>query len=77
MKRQVKCVKLGQELEGLEEPPYPDELGQKIFESVSQEAWQMWIEEQTKLINENKLQVFRPEAKTFLKECAQKFFFES
>ena len=43
MARTVKCVKLGREAEGLDFPPYPGELGKRIFESVSKEAWKAWL----------------------------------
>ena len=53
MTRMVKCIKLGQEAEGLDFPPYPGELGKRIFENVSRQAWQEWLHHQTMLINEN------------------------
>ena len=49
MSRQVHCVKLDKDAEGLEAPPYPGELGQRIFENVSKEAWQLWLRQQTML----------------------------
>src|SRR5213595_3997324 len=55
MTRMVKCIKLGRDAEGLDLPPYPGELGKRIYENVSKEAWQAWIKHQTMLINENKL----------------------
>src|SRR5918995_76205 len=55
MPRMVKCVKLGREAEGLDFPPYPGALGQRIFESVSKEAWKQWLEQQKMLVNENRL----------------------
>ena len=55
MARTVKCVLLGEELEGLERPPYPGELGQRIFAQVSRPAWQQWLKHQTMLINEYRL----------------------
>ncbi len=72
----VNCVVLGQEAEGLDTPPYPGELGQQIFDSVSKEGWQRWIKHQTILINENQLQLFKPEARKFLEEEMKKFLFE-
>jgi len=75
MVRMVNCVKLSREAEGLDVPPYPGELGKKIFESVSKEAWQMWIKQQTMLINENRLSVVDPKARKFLEEEMGKFFF--
>ncbi len=75
MTRMVKCVLLGEELEGLERPPYPGDLGQRIFEQVSKQAWQQWLQHQTMLINEYRLSVIDPKARKFLAEEMQKFFF--
>ncbi len=61
MARMVQCVKLGREAEGLEKPPYPGELGQRIFEQVSKEAWKQWLGHQTMLINEYRLGDLRAE----------------
>jgi len=55
MARMVKCVKLGREAEGLDVPPYPGELGRRIYENVSKEAWKQWLEHQKMLVNENRL----------------------
>ncbi|MBI2508770.1 MAG: oxidative damage protection protein, partial [Betaproteobacteria bacterium] len=54
MPRTVRCVKLGREAEGLDFPPYPGELGKRIFEQVSKEAWKQWLEHQKMLVNENR-----------------------
>ena len=75
MSRMVNCVKLGKEAEGLERPVYPGELGQKIYDSVSKEAWQMWIRQQTMLINENRLSPIDPQHRKFLEKEMEKFFF--
>ncbi len=75
MGRTVHCVKLDKEAEGLAVPPYPGELGQRIFANVSQEAWQMWLSHQTMLINEYRLTPIEPKARTFLEEEMEKFFF--
>jgi len=75
MSRMVHCIKLGKEAEGLAAPPYPGELGQKIFDNVSQEAWQLWMAQQTMLINENRLSVINPEHRKFLEAEMEKFFF--
>ena len=72
----VNCVKLKKEAEGLARPPYPGEIGKKIFESVSNEAWQMWMKHQTMLINENRLSVIDPKAREYLEEQMVKFLFE-
>ena len=55
MARMVQCIKLGKEAEGLDFPPYPGELGKRIWQSVSKEAWAGWIKHQTMLVNENRL----------------------
>ncbi len=68
MSRLVNCVKLNKEAEGLDRAPYPGELGQKIFEGVSKEAWQMWLQHQTMLINEYRLVPFEVKARKFLEE---------
>jgi Fe-S cluster biosynthesis and repair protein YggX len=75
MTRVVHCVKLGKEAEGLDRPPYPGELGKRIFEQVSKEAWQIWLRHQTMLINEYRLTPVDPKARKFLEEEMEKFFF--
>ena len=69
------CIKLGKDLEGLERAPYPGELGKRILESVSKEAWQMWLDHQTMLINENNLNLFEASSQSYLKEQMEKYFF--
>ena len=66
MSRTVNCVMLKAEAEGLDYAPYPGELGQKIYDNVSKEAWQRWLDHQTMLINENRLTPIEPEARQFL-----------
>lgn len=75
MSRMVNCVKLGREAEGLRAPPYPGELGKRIFESVSQEAWGGWLRHQTMLINEYRLTPIEPKARSFLEQEMEKYFF--
>ncbi|MGQ0656478.1 MAG: oxidative damage protection protein [Chromatiales bacterium] len=75
MTRMVKCVKLGKSAEGLTMPPYPGELGKRIFENVSAEAWKLWLAHQTTLINEYRLAPFEPKARQFLQQEMEKFFF--
>jgi Fe-S cluster biosynthesis and repair protein YggX len=75
MSRTVQCVLLGREAEGLDRPPYPGELGQRIYEQVSKEAWRQWLGHQTMLINEYRLVVIEPEARKFLREQMEKYFF--
>ncbi len=75
MARMVKCVKLGREAEGLDFPPLPGELGKRIWESVSKEAWQMWQAQQTRLINEMRLNLADAKARKYLLEQSEKYFF--
>ncbi len=75
MSRTVNCVKLGKEAEGLDKPTYPGELGQKIFDNVSKEAWQMWMKQQTIIINENRLSPINPEHRAIIETEMKKFFF--
>ena len=75
MSRTVKCVLLGEEAEGLDYAPYPGDLGQRIYDSVSKQAWQRWVGHQTMLINEYRLTPIEPEARSFLEKEMEKFFF--
>lgn len=75
MTRMVQCIKLGTEAEGLDFPPYPGDLGKRIYENVSKEGWQAWVNHQTMLINEYRLTPVDPQARKFLEEEMEKFFF--
>lgn len=75
MSRMVNCVKLGKEAEGLERPVYPGELGQRIWDNVSREAWGQWLQQQTILINEYRLSPIDPKSREFLEKEMEKFFF--
>jgi Fe-S cluster biosynthesis and repair protein YggX len=75
MSRTVNCVILKTEAEGLDYAPYPGELGQRIYDNVSKEAWQRWLGHQTMLINEYRLTPIEPEARQFLATEMEKFFF--
>ncbi len=75
MTRMVNCVKLGKQAEGLERATYPGDLGKRIFDNVSKEAWQQWMQQQTMLINEYRLSPIDPKSRTFLEEQMEKFFF--
>ena len=75
MTRTVHCVKLGKEAEGLDRPPYPGPLGQRIYENVSKQAWAEWIAHQTRLINEYRLALADPQARKFLAGEMEKYFF--
>ena len=76
MTRMVHCVKLNDETEGLDKPPMPGSLGQKIFENVSKEAWTQWVRYQTMLINEHRLNLSDPEAREYLRNQIEQYFFE-
>ena len=73
--RTVHCVLLDAEAEGLDYVPYPGELGQRIFDSVSKTAWQRWLAHQTMLINEYRLTPIEPKARAFLEKEMESFFF--
>jgi len=76
MSRTIDCVLLGKEGEGLDYAPYPGDLGQRIYDNVSKEAWQRWVGHQTMLINEYRLTPpIEPEARQFLEAEMEKFFF--
>lgn len=75
MSRMVQCVKLGREAEGLDRPTYPGDLGVKIYNGVSKEAWADWLKHQTMLINEYRLTPVEPKARKFLEEQMEKYFF--
>ena len=75
MSRMVHCALLGVEAEGLDYPPYPGELGQRIFDAVSKQAWQQWLAHQTMLINEYRLTPIEPKAREFLEKEMEKYFF--
>jgi len=75
MTRILTCIKLQKEAEGLTAAPYPGELGRRIYESVSKEAWQMWLKHQTMLINEYRLTPLDPKARSFLEQEMERFFF--
>ncbi|MBX3695419.1 MAG: oxidative damage protection protein [Steroidobacteraceae bacterium] len=75
MSRTVHCVLLKKEAPGLDRPPYPGPLGQRIFENVSKEAWGRWVGHQTMLINEYRLTPVDPKARKFLEQEMEKFLF--
>jgi len=75
MTRLVKCRVYKEELEGLDFPPYPGDIGQKILDNISKKAWQAWLSHQTMLINENRLSPINREHRTFLEGEMQKFLF--
>ncbi len=75
MSRLIKCIKLKKEAEGLDFPPIPGELGKKIWENVSKEAWNEWIQHQTMLVNEYRLNLSDVKARNYLKEQMEAHFF--
>lgn len=76
MSRTVHCALLDEELAALPAPPYPGEIGQRIYDSVSHQGWQKWLAHQTMLINENRLSPINPEHRAFLEKEMVKFLFE-
>ncbi len=75
MAHTVFCVRYKKELEGLDEPPFDSEFGQKIYKNVSRAAWEEWGERQKMLLNEYRLQPWTPQAQQFLVEQMQAYFF--
>jgi Fe-S cluster biosynthesis and repair protein YggX len=71
----VRCVKLGQELPGLEAPPWPGPLGRRIYEQVSAEAWEMWEERMKMILNEYRLLPFQKEAQQLVAKQMEEYFF--
>ncbi len=75
MSRTVQCALLKREAEGLDRPPYPGPLGQRIFNEVSKEAWSRWVKHQVMLLNEYRLSPVDPKARAFLEGEMEKFLF--
>lgn len=75
MTRMVFCKRLQQEAPGLDIPPFPGKFGEEIFQHVSRQAWKMWLNHQTMLINEYRLSLIDPKAREFLQAEMQKYFF--
>jgi Fe-S cluster biosynthesis and repair protein YggX len=73
--RKVKCVKFQKELPGLDMPPWPGALGQRIFENVSAEAWKMWEERMKMILNEYRLMPWQKEAQDLVAKQMEDFFF--
>ena len=73
MTRMVQCIKLGKEAPGMKFAPLPNELGKRIFDNVSQEAWDAWTRHQTMLINERRLNMMNVEDRKFLQGEMDKF----
>ncbi len=76
MTRMIQCTKIKKEAEGLDYPPYPGEVGTKIWQTISKEGWQQWMDVQTRLVNENRLNLADVRARKYLREQMEKFLFE-
>ncbi|MEO7031407.1 MAG: oxidative damage protection protein [Herbaspirillum sp.] len=75
MPHMVHCVKLDHEAEGLDFPPYPGPLGQRIYDNISKQAWSEWLQQQTRLINENRLSMADARARKYLATQMENHFF--
>ena len=75
MSRTVNCAKLGREADGLDYPPWPGDLGKRIYENISKEAWQLWVQHQTMIINEYRLNAMDPKAREMIATEMEKFLF--
>lgn len=75
MAHMVFCSRYKQEMEGLDEPPFDNDFGHRIYDNVSKKAWHDWTEHQKMLLNEYRLQPWTPQAQEFLAEQMQRFFF--
>ncbi len=75
MSRTVQCVVLKREAEGLERPPHPGELGERIFANVSKEGWRKWLDQVTMIINENGLTTADPQSMELIEKHMRGFFF--
>ena len=75
MTKTITCIKLGSDQEAMDFPPFPGALGERIFQNVSKKAWQTWLEQQKMLVNENRLNLADPEARKYLKEQTENYFF--
>jgi Fe-S cluster biosynthesis and repair protein YggX len=76
MARKIQCLFLKREADGLDYMPYPGELGKRIYNNISKEAWAQWVAHQTMLINENRLTPIEPKARAFLVAEMEKFLFD-
>ncbi len=71
----VNCAKLGRELEALPKRPFPGELGERIYNEISQQGWELWAQQSTILINHYGLNLADPQAQAFLMQQMEEFFF--
>ena len=75
MARMIQCAYLKREAEGLDFPVYPGELGKRIYDHVSKEAFEAWKRHQTMLVNENRLNLADARARQYLARQMENFFF--
>ena len=75
MSRNVNCIHLNKSAEGLDYAPYPGDLGKRIYNEVSKEAWQLWLKHQTMLVNENRLNLADTRARKYLAQQMESYFF--
>src|ERR1700683_3572470 len=73
--RMVKCVKLGRELPGLDRIPWKGEIGKRVYENVSKDAWKMWVEHSKMLMNEYRLNPLDPNSQKIMEQQLEQFFF--
>jgi Fe-S cluster biosynthesis and repair protein YggX len=73
--RLVKCMKMQKELPGLDEVPWPGELGERIYANISKEAWALWEENMKMILNEYRLMPWQKEAQTMMAQKMEEFFF--
>lgn len=73
--RMVKCVKFGKELPGLDRVPWKGELGQRVYDNVSKDAWKLWVEHSKMVMNEYRLSPLQPESMTIMEQQLEQFFF--
>lgn len=71
----VHCVKLQKEAEGLDKPPFKGPLGQKVFDTVSKEAWRQWLEHSKMIVNEYRLDLVSPEGQRIWMDQLDKYFY--
>lgn len=75
MSKTINCIKLKRQAEQLDAPPFPGELGERIYQNVSKPAWDIWLGQQTILINEYRLSLIDPKSREFLIQEMEKYFF--
>jgi len=73
--RMVHCVKFGRELPGLERAPWKGELGKRVYENVSKDAWKLWLEHSKMIMNEYRLNPLDPNSQKIMEEQMEQFFF--